>query len=418
MENVFNENEVLDVAIDIAANLLKSGAEISRVEDTISYICKAYGAKYVDCYAIPNLIVATLGDSDTQYSSKIKRNYHINNDLYLIEEFNQLSRDICKTTPPLSEVRERIAKIKANKGYFLIIRFLGAMMAAFGCSFFFGGTFLDALSASVVGIFVYAILQIKLLDRHKVLYILISSLLGGLLSILFVNIGFGQNIGFVMIGGVMIMIPGIYIGTSLKDTIYGDVVSGSIRLIQAITASLAIAAGFTIWARVFPINIAFNRTNSVWLTIIGSPFASIGYAILFNAKANKLVSCLIGGLITSATYLLFMDIVVIESINPFFPVFLGVFLGASFSEIMARAIKAPAIVMMLPSIIVLVPGSSLFFMMSNLIIYDAEKFNYHSQNLVIASLAIALGIIASQLFPIIIKHSLSRIKKKNILKEK
>ena len=412
MERTFNENEVLDIAIDIASNLLKSGAEISRVEDTISYICKAYGAKYVDCYAIPNLIVATIGDSDTSYSSKIKRNYQINNDLYLIEEFNQLSRDICRDKPELSEVRERIKEIKARKIYPIWIRFISAMMAAFGCSFFFGGTFLDALSASVVGLFVYALLQIKLLDKHKVLYILTSSLLGGLLSVLFVTIHFGTNIGFVMIGGVMIMIPGISIGTSLKDIIYGDVVSGLTRLIQAVSASLAIAAGFSIWSRVFSINIAFNHTNSVWLTIIGAPFASIGYAILFNAKPNKLFHCLIGGVTASFIYLLFTDIIVISKTNPFMPVFLGVLVGASFSEIMARIIKAPAIVMMLPSIIVLVPGSALFFMMSNVVIYNSEQFNYHAMKLVAASLAIALGIIASQIIPILIKSSISKFKKR------
>ena len=35
---------ILSLALDIGERMLKSGAEVARVEDTVSRICQAYGA--------------------------------------------------------------------------------------------------------------------------------------------------------------------------------------------------------------------------------------------------------------------------------------------------------------------------------------------------------------------------------------
>jgi len=406
-----NEREVLDIALLIALNLLKSGAEIGRVEDTINYICKAYGAKSINCYAIPNLIIASIDDLEGGATSEIRRNYKVDNNLFYIEAFNQLSRDICETKPSLNEVLEQVKIIKRTKNYHWIFRFIAAFMAAFGCSMFFGGTWRDAICAGIVGMSVYGLLQIDLLGKHRVLYNLLAALLGGILSVLLCTIGFGENISFVMIGGVMLMIPGISIGTSLKDIIYGDVVSGSTRLMQAIAASIAIAAGFSIWSVIFDMQIGFNRENPIWMLILGAPLAAIGYAIVFNAKPNKLIFCLIGGTITSLIYILFSEIILSNSSSVFVSTFLAVLTGSILAEVFARIIKAPAICMMLPSIIVLVPGASLFFMMCNLINYQPEFLKYLAI-LAEGSFGIALGIIGSQIVPVILKYFKFRKKKK------
>ena len=71
---VYQPDRVLDIAMEIGVNLLKCGAEISRVENTISYICKAYGATDIDVFAIPTLIVATIVINGNAYTSKVKRN--------------------------------------------------------------------------------------------------------------------------------------------------------------------------------------------------------------------------------------------------------------------------------------------------------------------------------------------------------
>lgn len=46
-------DRILSYASDIGAGMLKSGAEINRVEDTISRICEHFSAKNINVFATP-----------------------------------------------------------------------------------------------------------------------------------------------------------------------------------------------------------------------------------------------------------------------------------------------------------------------------------------------------------------------------
>lgn len=409
MEDKFNANVVLDIAMEIGVNLLRSGAEISRVEETIGYICKSYGAISVDVFAIPTLIVATIEYEGETYTSKIKRNLDVANDLYRIEKYNQLSRDICSKNPTLEEVKKAVLKIQAKKDYNLFLLYVGALFSAFGFALFFGGSILDSIAAGIVGVVTFALTRISFFSNQKMLKILFCSLVGGLLSVLLCFIHVGQNVSYVMIGGVMILIPGIYISTSIKDIIYGDTLSGSIRLLQAFILSLTIAAGFSVWILVFNFDIKLNDLNPWWMTMIASLIGTLGFSIIFNAKYNRLTYLAIGGLLTCGVYLLSKHF--FNTLNyDFLPTLLAAITGALFCEIFARILKAPTVCLLLPTIIILVPGLSLFFTLTNLLEYNQEQLIYNLMNTVLCSLAIALGMVICQFMAQIIHQIVKNIK--------
>ena len=68
-------NYLLCLSLDVGEELLKSGAEVNRVEDTIDRICHAYGALHVEVFAINSLIMASVRLADQSYSSQIRRVY-------------------------------------------------------------------------------------------------------------------------------------------------------------------------------------------------------------------------------------------------------------------------------------------------------------------------------------------------------
>ena len=53
-------DDVLRTAMDVGEGLLRSGAEIRRIEDTITRIAKAYGAVHVEVFTITTLILASV----------------------------------------------------------------------------------------------------------------------------------------------------------------------------------------------------------------------------------------------------------------------------------------------------------------------------------------------------------------------
>ena len=65
--------KVLKYAMEIGECMLVSGAGVSRVEDTISRICKAYGAKEANVFSITSSIVTTIEDEKGEILTQTKR---------------------------------------------------------------------------------------------------------------------------------------------------------------------------------------------------------------------------------------------------------------------------------------------------------------------------------------------------------
>ena len=60
------QTELAECLLDMGALLLDCGAEISRVEETIVRMGRAYGARHVDVFAIPSIISLTMEFTDEE----------------------------------------------------------------------------------------------------------------------------------------------------------------------------------------------------------------------------------------------------------------------------------------------------------------------------------------------------------------
>lgn len=242
---VQNESDyLLCLALDIGEGMLKCGAEIGRVENTIERICKAYGAVHVEVFSIISAIIAGVRMADGSYSSQIRRVYNSENNYYKLEIFNGISRQICKETPPLDEVDRMIKEAKAKKLYPTWLKPIIAIFATGGFAMFFGGNLFDGVASGLVGAII-CIMTILLDKRmNSLAKILISSLVGGFLSCFAVKLGLGENLPAIMIGNIMLQVPGLAFGTALRDLLGGDLLAGSLRTIQALLSAVMIAFGY------------------------------------------------------------------------------------------------------------------------------------------------------------------------------
>lgn len=241
-----NADTILCSALDIGEHILKNGGEIHRVEDTIERICRSFGAEHVEVFTITSLIVASIRMPDGTYSHQMRRIYKISNNLYMVEAMNGISRRLCAGEIQISELREKIVEAKNKKPYHEVIICLGAMMAAGGFAVFFGGSLLDGLCAAVIGVIM------TLLDRYMPRFInrmistVILSIIAGVIGILICKAGVGKSADKVMIGTIMLLIPGLSLGNSIRDLLGGDTISGAVRLIESLLLALMIAFGFAV----------------------------------------------------------------------------------------------------------------------------------------------------------------------------
>ena len=179
-----------------------------------------------------------------EMSQQMRRITDTVNNMNAVEELNKISRDLCAGKIDINSLDDTISKIKKKRVYPIWLSFVGAMCAAGGFAIFFGGTLVDGICAAIVGVF------LSFLDRcvpkiaNQMVMTAINSLLAGILSIFLVRFGFGINADKIMIGAIMILIPGLALNNSIRDMITGDVLAGFLRFIQSILLALMIAAGF------------------------------------------------------------------------------------------------------------------------------------------------------------------------------
>ena len=235
---------ILSIALDIGAEILRAGGEVHRVEDTVNRICRAYGAESVDVFAITSLIIAEVRMPDGSFATHTRRVLTTYNHLSRLEALNALSRTICKDPISAEEVQARLQGIREYRPVPEWLCYLGGMLSTGGFTIFFGGTLMDGLAASVIAFFLTLFARFRPLRINGMVKSLISSFAAGVLSVACVKMGFGQNVDKLIIGTIMLEIPGLSFGNSLRDLLCGDTLAGTMRLIQALIQTLMIALGY------------------------------------------------------------------------------------------------------------------------------------------------------------------------------
>ncbi|MBQ8341966.1 MAG: threonine/serine exporter family protein [Clostridia bacterium] len=235
---------ILAIALDVGAETLRAGGEIHRVEDTVTRICRAYGAEAVEVFAITSLITAEVRMPDGSYATRNRRVLSTYNHLARLEALNALSRTICKSPISMTEVHTRLESIRKYRPVPEWLCYLGGMLATGGFAVFFDGTLWDGMAASVIAFFLTLFARLRPVRINGMVRSLISSFAAGVLSVLCVSLGFGDHVDKIIIGTIMLEIPGLSFGNALRDLLCGDTLAGTMRFIQAIVQALMIALGY------------------------------------------------------------------------------------------------------------------------------------------------------------------------------
>ena len=240
----YDYDDVLATVLDIGCRLLEAGAEVRRVEDTIQRLCLAYGAHDVDVFSIVVLVGVTTEGPNGDHYTQIRKVGNIGNSLVRIEKLNALSRRLCACPEDPWEVKDEVKRICEKKTYSDTLMLLAAAIAAGGFSMFFGGNWIDGLIASVIGVLIMVFSLYTPAKVNGTLKTFVTAFVAGAVALGVCALIPNSHPGEIMIGTIMLMIPGLALGTSLRDLFGGDMVSGLLRFVQALFTAALIAAGY------------------------------------------------------------------------------------------------------------------------------------------------------------------------------
>lgn len=241
-----DSDKLLNLAVSLGCLLAESGAEISRVEESVYRLLNAYGGEGAQVFAIPSCLIVSLTAEDGRPVTRMRRIGAHGTDIELLEACNALCRRLCRTAPPLAEARALVDRLpgscRRHRPATVLLGYAAA--PAFFCPLF-GGGFWDALSALFCGLVVGACLLFgdKWLGRNSFLRTLVCSGVASLLSLLLVRAGLGRNVDVVTIGVLMLLVPGVALTNAMRDLVAGDTYSGLSRTAEAILIATGIALG-------------------------------------------------------------------------------------------------------------------------------------------------------------------------------
>ena len=238
-----NEQLLLKNIAEIGRLLLKNGAEIYRVEESLERMCQSYGFKDIGVFALPTYFTISVTFKDNTSSSYTKRTLQNRTNLDAVCALNDLVRKICLEKPNNEFIEQQIDEINHLNPVMPLV-FLGYGLGAEGYALFFGGGLKEGVIAAIIGFLMYFFIWInEILKINALMRTTLTSMFLTALSILFYHFKMINNLDATIIGCLMILTPGIAITNSLRDIIDGNYVSGQARLVEAFFIATAIALG-------------------------------------------------------------------------------------------------------------------------------------------------------------------------------
>lgn len=242
---------VLACALNIARRIVECGGEIRRAEETVEFICHAYGIRQMEVFGILSEIQATIRTPDGRYITQIVRIHSWQNNLSQLEACNALSRKLVRETPDPALLDGMFREIGRQDKPRRLLTTLAYFAGAFGFCIFFGGSLFDAFAAGLLGLMLCALDFLKPAWMNSVAHGVIATSAAGLLCLLLTHVGIGHSVEHIMMGTIMLLTPGLALGNALRDLLCGDLIAGALRLLQVALAAASIAAGLvvTLWLR-------------------------------------------------------------------------------------------------------------------------------------------------------------------------
>lgn len=395
---------LLQLCTDLGYRLAMCGAETFRVEESINLIMRTYEIN-AEAFAIPNNLTVSIKTPDGTPMTRMRRIGPHGNDLDSVEKYTNLSRRICREKPDPKTAQQWLKEtdcslVRYNKVWVLF----GNCMGACGFSVFFGGGFVDAIFAALCGLIVGIVnLAMDRFSANQFFKIICASFSMALVAYGLAALGVVQNAGTVIIGTLMILVPGLLFTNAMRDIIYGDTNSGINRIVLVFLVAVAIALGTgAAWGCISLLfgapEVVSAISHPIWVQLAACFVGCYGFVILFNIHGFGGTLCAIGGMLSWAMFLLVVSLGQGELAGYFF----AAALASLYSESMARLRKFPAISYLVISIFPLIPGASIYYTMQEALLNNMDSFASKGMYTIAIAGVIAVGVIMiSSLFRMI-----------------
>lgn len=237
-------NRIMNAATYAGKIMLENGAEIYRVEETMVRICSVWNIHNVDTFVTPTVIMVSTSTTYGQPISIVKRIKKRTVNLEKISQVNDISRNIKSRGLTLDVIESKLSQIESSKAYSDKLNiFLSGVAAAF-FSLVFGGNFRDFFVSFFIGCGIRFIsLTLSSLSANDFFINILCGSFTAIVALTSTYFNIGSHSDKIIIGSIMLLVPGLAITNAIRDTIAGDLLAGISRAVEAFLIAVGIALG-------------------------------------------------------------------------------------------------------------------------------------------------------------------------------
>ncbi|MFC3467790.1 threonine/serine exporter family protein [Staphylococcus saprophyticus] len=240
----YNEKMAKDVIMLAGRILLESGAEGSRVEDTMTRIAITLGHKESNSFVTNTVINFMLHDESYPRMYRIRTR---DTNLHRISRTNGISRRLALGDISLEDAFQELQKIyqeQSIKNHYLFYKFIAAAVISVSFLYLQGGHLTDVLTALLAGSFGYIVVEILQQKLHaQFIPEFMGALVIGLVTIIGHNLIPGGSISTIIIAAVMPIVPGVLITNAIQDLFGGHMLMFTTKSLEALVTAFGIGAG-------------------------------------------------------------------------------------------------------------------------------------------------------------------------------
>ncbi len=227
----------LSAAADAGWLMLAAGAEVARVEDTMVRLAAAYGVA-AEAVALPTLILLS-----GQEGTLLRRVRARRTNLAVVELVNQWSREAASGRLPVEALQARLDGVHDLRRHPAAVEVAAAGVAAAALALLFGAGPSTLPWAWTAGALAQAVrMGMRATAAGGALGDMLAAF-AAVLPALAAAQWPGTHPGLVVVGGIMVLVPGILLTTAVRDGMNGDLLSSAGRLLEAALVAGSVAGG-------------------------------------------------------------------------------------------------------------------------------------------------------------------------------
>ena len=361
-------------------------------------LAERLGLPMAQIFSTPTSIMAAFGSLGTQRSHLLRVDPGSVN-LTQVSQLDRLAISVVQGELAPLEGIARLREIEEQPAGYGPFATVAAFVAASGTvSVFLGGGAAELVVASMIGLLT-GLLALSAGRRPRLqrvfepLVALMASLVAGIVARLLLP----HSVYVATLAGLIVLIPGFSLTVAVRELATQHLASGTARFASATATFLGIGFGVALGERIVALGLGELRQLEPvafpdWTLPIAIAVAGLAFAVILQAERRDVVRIVAIGLVAVAAGRLGARLLGLE---------LGAFVGALsvgvIGNLFSRWRNRPSMVLMVPGILMLVPGTIGFRSISALLESQVVTGVGTLFRMLLTAVAIASGLLISDL---------------------